>query len=151
MARGLKFPLWVVEGLYYPYSENKGADQLRGYREADLRLCFRICKNPVFSRRGSIITRKIFDSPQPDVNIRDILDGIDSNLVNVFSDGISLCNLGRDHFKVKNMQGPGTEAIITQIQPLNQNVKIQEDMANRVRSSFPKDGHPAIQTELKLI
>ena len=34
-------------------SENKGADQLRGYREADLRLCFRICKNPVFSRRGS--------------------------------------------------------------------------------------------------
>ena len=29
-------------------SENKGADQLRGYREADLRLCFRICKNPVF-------------------------------------------------------------------------------------------------------
>ena len=33
--------------------ENKGADQLRGYREADLRLCFRICKKPVFSRRGS--------------------------------------------------------------------------------------------------
>ena len=30
-------------------SENKGADQLRGYREADLRLCFRICKMLVFS------------------------------------------------------------------------------------------------------
>ena len=30
--------------MYYPYSENKGADQLRGDREADLRLCFRICK-----------------------------------------------------------------------------------------------------------
>ena len=43
----------VVEGLFYPYSENKGADQLRGYHEADLRLCFRICKKPVFSRRGS--------------------------------------------------------------------------------------------------
>ena len=41
--------------MYYPSSENKGADQLRGYREADLRLCFRICKNPVFSRRGSYI------------------------------------------------------------------------------------------------
>ena len=49
-------------------SENKGADQLRGYREADLRLCFRICKKLVFSRRGSyfvtiaiiIITDKIF-------------------------------------------------------------------------------------------
>ena len=38
---------------YYPSSENKGADQLRGYREADLRLCFRICKLLVFSRRGS--------------------------------------------------------------------------------------------------
>ena len=41
--------------MYYPYSENKGADQLRGYREADLRLCFRICKKPVFSRRGSTV------------------------------------------------------------------------------------------------
>ena len=40
--------------MYYPYSENKGADQLRSYREADLRLCFfRICINLVFSRRGS--------------------------------------------------------------------------------------------------
>ena len=39
--------------MHYPCSENKGADQLRGYREADLRLCFRICKKPVFSRRGS--------------------------------------------------------------------------------------------------
>ena len=31
--------------MYYPCSEIKGADQLRGYREADLRLCFRICKS----------------------------------------------------------------------------------------------------------
>ena len=42
MARGLKFR--KVEGLHYLCSENKGADQLRGYREADLRLCFRVCK-----------------------------------------------------------------------------------------------------------
>ena len=42
--------------MYYPCSENKGADQLRGYREADLRLCFRIGNNPVFSRCGLIIT-----------------------------------------------------------------------------------------------
>ena len=34
-------------------SENKGADQLRGFREADMRLCFRICKKPDISRRGS--------------------------------------------------------------------------------------------------
>ena len=56
MARGLKFWLNVVEGLYYQCSENKGADQLRGYREPDLRLCFRICKKPVFSRRDSNVS-----------------------------------------------------------------------------------------------
>ena len=53
MTRGLKFRIKEVEGLCFPCSENKGADQLRGYHEADLRLCFRICKKPVFSRRGS--------------------------------------------------------------------------------------------------
>ena len=30
--------------MYYPCSENKGADQLRSYCEADLRLCFRLCR-----------------------------------------------------------------------------------------------------------
>ena len=40
--------------MYYLCSENNSGDQLRGYREADLRLCFRICKKPVFSRRGSM-------------------------------------------------------------------------------------------------
>ena len=49
MARGLKFRIYKVKGLYYLYSQNKGADQLRGYCEDDLRLCFRICKKPVFS------------------------------------------------------------------------------------------------------
>ena len=44
MARDLNFRMYEVKGLYYPSSENKGAD---------LRVCFRICKNPVFSRRGS--------------------------------------------------------------------------------------------------
>ena len=48
--------------MYYPCSENKGADQLRGYREADLRLCFRIGKNPVFSRCGSIIIKVVISS-----------------------------------------------------------------------------------------
>ena len=48
MTRGWKFRMKIVEGLYYPYRENKGADQLRGYREADLRFCFRICKKPGF-------------------------------------------------------------------------------------------------------
>ena len=43
-ARSLKFQIKEEEGLYFPCSENKGADQLRSYCEADLRLCFRICR-----------------------------------------------------------------------------------------------------------
>ena len=45
---------------YYPCSENKDADQLRGCREADLRFCFRICKNPLFSRCGSFVSSWLF-------------------------------------------------------------------------------------------
>ena len=52
-ARSLKFRIKVEEELYYLSSENKGADQLRGYREADRRLCFRICRLLVFSHGGS--------------------------------------------------------------------------------------------------
>ena len=59
MARGLKFWIYEVEVMYYPCSEKKGADQLCGYRTTDLRLCFRICKNPVFSRRGSCISGQV--------------------------------------------------------------------------------------------
>ena len=36
MARGLKFRIQKVEGLYYLCSENKGADQLRSYYIAPL-------------------------------------------------------------------------------------------------------------------
>ena len=39
--------------MYYPCSENKGADQLRGHREADLRFCFRLSTLLVFSCIGS--------------------------------------------------------------------------------------------------
>ena len=34
--------------MYYPCSENKGADQLCSYCTADLRLCFRVCRLLVF-------------------------------------------------------------------------------------------------------
>ena len=51
MAKGLKFRIKVVERLYYPYSENKGADQLRNYCAAGLRLCFRYA-NIRFHPRG---------------------------------------------------------------------------------------------------
>ena len=53
MVRGMKFPIWKVEGLYYLCSKNKGADQLRGYREADLRLCFSIYAKCWFSHDTS--------------------------------------------------------------------------------------------------
>ena len=47
-ARSLKFWSEVEEEFYCLSSENIGADQLRGYREADLRLCFRLCRLLVF-------------------------------------------------------------------------------------------------------
>ena len=51
-ARSLKFRTYEEEEVYYPCSENKGADQLRGYCEADLRLCFCICRLLVFPCGG---------------------------------------------------------------------------------------------------
>ena len=39
--------------MYYPCSENKDADQLCGYREAVLRLCFRIMQIVGFLMCGS--------------------------------------------------------------------------------------------------
>ena len=53
-ARSLKFRIKEEEQVYYPCSENKGADQLCGYREADLRLCFRLCRLLVFPQGSSI-------------------------------------------------------------------------------------------------
>ena len=47
MARALNFQISGVEGLYCLCSENKGTDQLHGYRTADLRLCFHICKKQI--------------------------------------------------------------------------------------------------------
>ena len=44
----------------YPCSENKGVDQLRGYREANLRLCFRICRLLVFRCGGLFSIIKFF-------------------------------------------------------------------------------------------
>ena len=49
MAREIELWIKEEEGLYYLCSENNGADQLCGYRAADLRLCFCICKKQVFS------------------------------------------------------------------------------------------------------
>ena len=53
ITRSLKFWIKKVEELYYPCSENKGADQLCSYCTADLWLCFHLCKSLVFSCNGS--------------------------------------------------------------------------------------------------
>ena len=60
-TRGLKFRIYVEEELYYPSSKNKGNGQLCGYREADLCLCFHLCRLLVFPRGSSFtyIYRKI--------------------------------------------------------------------------------------------
>ena len=58
MARGLKFRTYEVEGLYYPCSENKGADQLRSYREADLRLCYDMQKAGFLMTRLNFFLRR---------------------------------------------------------------------------------------------
>ena len=53
MTRGLIFRNQEEEVLYYQCNENKGIDQLRSYREADLRPCFLICKTLALSQGGS--------------------------------------------------------------------------------------------------
>ena len=68
MTRGLKFWIMRVEVLYYPCSQNKGTDQLRGEHESDLRLCFRICKNV-----GSLTMRLIMSVNFTGVKIVGIL------------------------------------------------------------------------------
>ena len=55
MARGWKFSIWEVEGLYYICSENNDPDQLCGFRAADLCLCFHIYAKSVFSHDAAHI------------------------------------------------------------------------------------------------
>ena len=55
MAGHLKFRIKEVEGLYYPSSENKDADQFRGYHEADLLFVFAYAKS-WFSHDAAQIT-----------------------------------------------------------------------------------------------
>ena len=71
IARSLKFRLNEEEGLYYPFSENKGADQLRSYCEADLRLCCRLCILLVFPCGGSYIMYVLAAVPKVLVHLWD--------------------------------------------------------------------------------
>ena len=48
--------------MYYLCTENKDADQLGGYREADLHLCFRICKMMFFHDAAHTVPPSIFEA-----------------------------------------------------------------------------------------
>ena len=65
MIRDLKFCIQEIEGLYYPSSENKGADQLLGYREADLRLLFSHMQKAGFLRTWLTWWRRTQGKPHP--------------------------------------------------------------------------------------
>ena len=56
-ARSLKFWILNVEALFYPIAKTKAL--ITCYREADLHLCFRICRLLVFSGDGSFEVRSL--------------------------------------------------------------------------------------------
>ena len=68
--------------MYYLSSENKAADQPRGYREADLRLCFRLCGLLVFPRDGSYFCVR-------SLNAGNRTNDGPRGFSNVYTDGIS--------------------------------------------------------------
>ena len=59
MVRGLNLRFKEEEELYYLGSENKGADQLRGYHAADLRLCFSHMQKADFLMMRPILLAKL--------------------------------------------------------------------------------------------
>ena len=77
--------------MHYPCSENKGADQLRGYRI----LCFRICKKPVFKRSAQIEANRHTGDTFPSKSMQGIimvnLYSGTSRKVPKFSDARKLC------------------------------------------------------------
>ena len=70
MAIGMKFQIYEVEEFYYLCSGNKGADQLRNFHTADLRLCFGIyAKNRFSFDAAHIITLKFEQRLQQSVTV----------------------------------------------------------------------------------
>ena len=64
--------------MYYLCSENKGADQLRGYHEADLRLCLSHMQNV-----GFLMTRLICCLPPAIIKAEEIQITSVSNFHNI--------------------------------------------------------------------
>ena len=70
--------------MYYRCSENKGVDLLRSNCIADLHLCFRIGKNPVFSCSDSSVIMTLFQAPFGRNSLKLIVEG-DDNVQNYFN------------------------------------------------------------------
>ena len=64
--------------MYYLCGENKYANQLRGYREAELRLCFRICKSLFFHDAAQMQFLYLFPETRSDMNLADTTEGLES-------------------------------------------------------------------------
>ena len=73
MARGLKFRILEVEGLYYLGRKNKGADELRIYCKAELRLCFLHMQKAGFFHDAAHLITALF---LPDNFFYNIPDGL---------------------------------------------------------------------------
>ena len=89
--------------MFYLCSENKGADQLRSYCAADLRLCFRICKKPGFLLRliyvNFIVSLILLVHPILSNNAAK-LDNIHFSNVPIESLGVELCFAKNDFLKM---------------------------------------------------
>ena len=60
MTKALKYRIKVEEGLYYPYSENKGADQLSSNCELICAFVFAYAKNGFLITGLILLTIKSF-------------------------------------------------------------------------------------------
>ena len=85
--------------MYYPSSENKGADQLCSYCTADLRLCFRICKIRFFY--VTLNEKLLRNNPA-------IMIGLSAHTFLITSDSFRLEKVGNKKAKIKEAK-PETE------------------------------------------
>ena len=85
--------------MYYLCSENKGADQLRGHREADLRLCFAHAKHLFSDDTSHMFKDQMANTVDPDQTIQYQLSHLDLVFAN---SAIGASGVKFGHEKVSN-------------------------------------------------
>ena len=132
--------------MYYPSSEHKGVDQLRGHREADLHLCFRLCRLLVFPWGGSN-------------NIHYLVNKNDAYSPTMFE---ALERTGRVHLTPAGRASPCKQGMCLQIACSETEVKLVKAMNSNHRNCYKilKDmfetreeisGHMIISDVLKML